>query len=315
MLTEFTRRPRLAVANAMVRAGHVGAGHPSAPLGPPLLAGPGTWCPRQDSNLRHTAPEADALSAELRGRATAGRPGRPGPAVPRTEANCSAAAVDRTPGQTAAAPRRRILAATCPPETTWPRPSARPSPPWPSGTGSTSRPTRPRSISSARPGGSTATGRPTSPWSWPSGPGPTPGPWPTSLVEALEADPPPTPRHRGRRAGLHQLPAGRRVAARRPGRAAGPGRGGLRPSRRRPRRAGPGRVHLGQPDRADPRRQRVVGELRRRPGPGAGPSRLPGEPRVLRQRHRRSDPDPRGEPAGPPSRAARCPRAATRAST
>ncbi len=27
-----------------------------------------TWCPRQDSNLRPSAPEADALSPELRGR-------------------------------------------------------------------------------------------------------------------------------------------------------------------------------------------------------------------------------------------------------
>jgi hypothetical protein len=26
------------------------------------------WCPRQDSNLRPSAPEADALSPELRGR-------------------------------------------------------------------------------------------------------------------------------------------------------------------------------------------------------------------------------------------------------
>ena len=108
--------------------------------------------------------------------------------------------------------------------------------------------------------------------------------------------------HRGRRGRLHQLPARRRVAVRRPGRAVGPGGGALRPSRRGPRRAGPGRVHLGQPHRADPRRERLVGELRRRPGPGTGPIGLPGQPRVLRQRHRRSDSDPGHERAGPTGR-------------
>ena len=78
-----------------------------------------------------------------------------------------------------------------------------------------------RSISSARPAGSTATGRPTSPWSRPSGPGPTPGPWPPSLVEALDGRPArPRRLDRDRRPGLHQLPARRRLAARRPGRAA-----------------------------------------------------------------------------------------------
>ena len=93
------------------------------------------------------------------------------------------------------------------------------------------------------------------------------------------------------------------------------GEGGLRPPRRRARRTGAGRVHIGQSDRPDPCGQRLVGELRRRPGPGAGPGRLPGQSRVLRQRHRRTDPHPGGEPSGPPARPRRCPRAATRAST
>ena len=53
------------------------------------------------------------------------------------------------------------------------------------------------------------------------------------------------------------------------------------------------------PTGPDPRGQRVVGELRRLPGPGAGPLRLPGEPRVLRQRHRRADQDPRARACWP----------------
>ena len=137
-----------------------------------------------------------------------------------------------------------------------------------------------------------------------------------SLVEVLRGRP--TAPHvvgRGGRARVRQLPSRRRLAPRRAGRGRRPGRGGLRPPRRRPRRAGPGRVHLGQPDRAPPRRQRMVGELRRRPGPGAGPLRLPGQPRVLRQRHRRPDPDPRARASWPARRAGRFPKAATRAST
>ena len=65
------------------------------------------------------------------------------------------------------------------------------------------------------------------------------------------------------------------------------------------RRAGAGRVRLGQPDGADPRRQRLVRLLRRLAGPAAHPLRLRGQPRVLRQRHRRADPPARRVGAGP----------------
>ncbi len=114
----------------------------------------------------------------------------------------------------------------------------------------------------------------------------------------------PAPRHLGRagRPRVHQLPPRRRMVARGPGRPPGRGGGRLRPTGHRPRRDGPGRVHLGQSDRPDPRRKRMVGELRRCPGPRARPHRAPGQPRVLRQRHRRADPGVGGEPARPPPR-------------
>lgn len=47
---------------------------PSMTQGPTPWWVPGLavlWCPRQDSNLRPSAPEADALSTELRGRVAA----------------------------------------------------------------------------------------------------------------------------------------------------------------------------------------------------------------------------------------------------
>ena len=93
-----------------------------------------------------------------------------------------------------------------------------------------------------------------------------------SLVEALDADRPVhTTAVEIAGPGFINFRLGRRLAARRPVRAARGGRGRLRPARRGPRRTGPGRVHLGQPDRPYPCRQRVVGKLRRLPGPGAGP--------------------------------------------
>ncbi len=138
----------------------------------------------------------------------------------------------------------------------------------------------------------------------------------TAVVDVLERSlPVPRDLRRGRRSRLRQLPARRRLAARGAGRRARPGRGRLRPARHRPRRAGPGRVHLRQSHRADPRGQRLVGQLRRRPGPGARPQRPRGQPRVLRQRHRWADPHPRRRACWPATGARRCPRAATRAST
>ena len=71
------------------------------------------------------------------------------------------------------------------------------------------------------------------------------------------------------------------------------------------RRAGAGRVRVGQPDRADPRRQRLVRVLRRLAGPPARAVRLRRSPRVLRQRHRRADPPPGRVGAGPPGGRAR----------
>ena len=70
-----------------------------------------------------------------------------------------------------------------------------------------------------------------------------------------------------------------------------------------------------QPDRAAPRRQRLVRVLRRRAGPAPRAMRPRGHPRVLPQRHRRADAAVRRERRSPASRASPCPRAATAAST
>ena len=87
-----------------------------------------------------TAPEADALSAELRGRATGGGPGRLGPPVTPRRANCSATpGPDADPGHagggsTRTYPRTYMSTRDAP----GPRQSAAPSPPSPGATGSSS---------------------------------------------------------------------------------------------------------------------------------------------------------------------------------
>ena len=285
----------------------------SAPL---LGQSPKFLAPSAGLEPAHTAPEADALSAELRGRATGGKPVAHDRSFPSRSANCSATGPARDPGHTAGDPattypritmstrdhlaqavstRRRHRGRT---GRARPRGRSRLGPPRAPG------PPRARGLVDQRRHGHRQAGR-----DQPAGPGHLAG-------GGARRRPARSHRlHRDRRPRLHQLPSGRRMAPRRPVRAARRRGGGLRPARRGPRRAGPGRVHLGQPDRPDPRGQRLVGQLRRLPGPGAGPRRLPGEPRVLRQRHRRADQDPGGEPAGPPPRGAGARRAATRAST
>ena len=189
-----------------------------------------------------TAPEADALSAELRGRSgRSARKSRSTVSRPTTllTPDCplympGLAGPDR-PAHTRARPRR-ILAATMSIRDQLALPVSTACPRWPSGTVSTSRSTRTPSTWSARPGASTGTGRPISPWSRPSRPAAKPRDLAASLVEVLEARPPVTCHvDRGGRPGVRQLPPRRRLAARRPGRGSRPGRGGLCPSRRRPR--------------------------------------------------------------------------------
>ena len=258
-------------------------------------------CPRQDSNLRHRLrrPVLYPLSYEgvrrARDPVASGRPSR------RREANCSAASGPRRDHtrthRPMAACRRRILAPPCPPETSSPEAISRALAAVAERRRAGPRRRPPiRCTSSARPGGSTVTGRPMWPWSRPSGPGPTPAPWPTSLVDALEADPPAhTARHRGRRARVHQLPARRRLAVRRPGASC----------------SDQGEEGYARPDVGHGERVQVEFISANPTGPihvGNGwwgsygdalarvldRSGLPGQPRVLRQRHRRPDPDPRG---------------------
>ncbi len=106
---------------------------------------------------------------------------------------------------------------------------------------------------------------------------------------------------RGRRAGFHQLPPLARLA---PRRAQGGGDRAGEDGYARPdlgaRRAGADRVRLRQPDGAPPCRQRLVRLLRGRPRPPHEPGRLGGHAGVLRQRHRQPAADARRERAGPP---------------
>ena len=213
--------------------------------------------------------------------------------------------------------RRRILAPPCPSEISWPRPSVAPSPPWPDADG-LDLDVDPASVHLERPARREH------------------GDWSTNvaLVTAKRAGTnprapgrvagggarrrPARPRRldRDRRARVHQLPARRRLAARRPGRAARP----------RARTATPG------PTSGHGERVQVEFISANPTGPihvGNGwwgsygdalarvlaRCRLPGEPRVLRQRHRRADPDARARACWPAVAASRFPRAATRAST
>ena len=114
------------------------------------------------------------------------------------------------------------------------------------------------------------------------------------------------PRIGGRgRAGIREPASVAGVAARHAHRGRDRGRAGLRPKRHRGRGEGPDRVHLGQSHRPPACRQRMVGCVRRRHGPCHDPLRMAGAPRVLRQRHRRPDPRPGREPPRPPSRRGR----------
>ncbi len=239
-----------------------------------------TACPRQDSNLRTRLrrPMLYPLSYEgVDGPGARSHPTWPPrdgvPTVVRPVRACP----ERPRGLAATGPPRRILAAPCPSVTTSPKPSAAPSPPSPPADGLDLAADPASSTSSARPVASTATGPPTWPWCAAKRAGTNPRALATVPGGGPEGrSAPPRDLDRDRRSGIRQLPPRRRLAARRPGRGARPGRGRVRPARRRPRRAGPGRVHLRQPHRPDPCGQRLVGELRRRPGPGAGPGRATG---------------------------------------
>ena len=82
------------------------------------------------------------------------------------------------------------------------------------------------------------------------------------------------------------------------------GEAGLRAGRPGARRAGDDRVRVGEPDRADPCRERVVRLVRGQPRARDDPVWVRRQPRVLRERHRRADPGARGVRAGAAGRGA-----------
>ena len=108
-------------------------------------------------------------------------------------------------------------------------------------------------------------------------------------------------RGRGRRPGVRQLPARRRLATRSGG-SRPRGRCGLRTQRCRRRPAGHGRVRLGQPDGSRPCRPRPGRDVRRQPGAAPRLHRSLGRAGVLPERSRRADADVRGVARGPQGR-------------